>query len=224
MFKKINFLIFIIIILFSCKSKYQGLSEEILKKELLKAIETNKIKDVRNIIKHGVKINFGDKINNNPLAKALFRKRWKIADLLVENGADLNYKIETTCVAPIMFIALGISRYDDIVKYLILKGANVNEKTSKGANALLYAACQNKVDIAKLLIEKNADINIKTPDNNRTPLTMATLNGNKEIVALLIDNGVNINQVGFQNRTALEIARRKKNKDIIAMLEKASIK
>lgn len=218
MLKVSFFIMFIILILFSCKSEYQGLSERELNKALLKAIDTNKIQDIKNIIKYGANINSGSKTTDNPLTKALYSNKWKIADLLVDQGADVNYKIKSDCLIPIIVTAVVFDR-PDIVKYLILKGANVNEKTEKGSNAILNAACQNKVESAKILLEKNADINIKDADG-KTPLTIAAEKGNKEIVALLINNGVDINQVGFKNKTAMEIAKEKNNKDIIALLEK----
>lgn len=222
MLKKIFLLIFIVLVLFSCKSKFQGLSERELNKALLKAIDANKIQDVKNIIKFGAKINFGSKTTDNPLAKALFSNKWKIADLLVEQGADINYKVSLHCLVPIMVSAVAFDR-PDIVRYLISKGANVNEKTEKGSNAILNASCQNKLESAKILLEKNADISIRDNDG-KTPLTIAAEKGNKEIVALLLSNGVDINQIGFKDKTALDLAKEKNNKDIIAMLEKQANK
>lgn len=221
MLKKIFCLVFIVFIIFSCNAK-KGLTEKELNLNLLKAIESGKIQKVKKAIDSGANLNFSNYSMDNPLAKALFGKKWEIADLLIERGADANHKLVLACKVPIIMLAVYTDR-PDVVKYLISKGANVNEKSEKGANAILLAACQNKIESAKILLDNKADINI-VDDLGKTALTMATIRVNKEMVDLLIKSGADINQIGYDKKTALELAKLKNNKEIISMLEKASNK
>ncbi|MCL6590462.1 MAG: ankyrin repeat domain-containing protein [Firmicutes bacterium] len=74
----------------------------------------------------------------------------------------------------------------NMVKYLIEKGANINEKNNAGQTALMYAAEDGHLEIVKFLMEKGADLDAKDV-NNETAFMKATQRGHTEIVRLLID-------------------------------------
>ena len=58
------------------------------------------------------------------------------------------------------------------MKYLIEKGANVEEKENTGTTPLLISIQEGKLDVVKYLIEKGANIDAKTNDDS-TPLCIA---------------------------------------------------
>jgi len=68
----------------------------------------------------------------------------------------------------------------EVVKYLISKGANINEKNNVGFTPLHNAAMDTgheehdtgKLEVAELLISKGADVNIEGPDDLK-PLDFA---------------------------------------------------
>ncbi len=70
------------------------------------------------------------------------------------------------------------------------RGANVNERSNKGKNALMFAASENHQEVVRWLIEQGADVN--AADNyGTTALIVAATAGHHEVVKLLLDNGAN---------------------------------
>lgn len=53
---------------------------------------------------------------------------------------------------------------DEVVEYLISKGANVNAPDKHGITPLLSACYEGHVSCVKILLEKGADKNCKGPD------------------------------------------------------------
>lgn len=67
---------------------------------------------------------------------------------------------------------------ENLMRYLISKGADVNAKQNNGQRALLHLIARNgdNETIAKLLIENNADVDIRD-EFGTTPLYFAAQNG-----------------------------------------------
>ena len=83
----------------------------------------------------------------------------------------------------------------EVVKLLLDKNVDVNNKTTHGNTALMFACLSRNYEIIKLLIDKNADVNAKTtkPAEGFTALIHASQTCEVEIVKLLIDNNANVN-------------------------------
>ena len=78
---------------------------------------------------------------------------------------------------------------EKLVRLLIDKGWNVNQKDEEGNTPLLLAAGYRKEkNIVKLLLENGADPDVKN-DQDETPISTAIYKQNKFTVQLLIDNG-----------------------------------
>jgi len=108
----------------------------------------------------------------------------------IEEGADVNmyYKGAGT---PLFAAVLADS--DDVAKFLIAKGADVNVKDNAGVTPLNFVIrSRGKKDMVELLISKGADVNAK---NNRgvTPLHSACVRGQKDVAELLIVKGAELN-------------------------------
>ena len=77
----------------------------------------------------------------------------------------------------------------DMVKYLILSGADLKEKDSEGNDILLYAILnESPNEMIKTIINSNADVNTKN-NIDQTPLTVALAQKNVELVKMLIKAG-----------------------------------
>ena len=76
---------------------------------------------------------------------------------------------------------LGILGFQDIVEFLIRKGADINAEDGRCRTALIQACEKGHMEIAKALLEAQADVNAAHADG-RTALMMAASAGNKEIV------------------------------------------
>lgn len=77
---------------------------------------------------------------------------------------------------------------DEIVKYLVERGANVNALYEGHYSPLMSAVGSNNIEIIKLLIEKGANVNLKDKHGNDA-LWKAVFNYNFEIVRLLVEAG-----------------------------------
>lgn len=105
-----------------------------------------------------------------------------------------------------------------LVKFLITKGANVNEKDDNGQTPLHHATKAGHKEIVEILIASGAAVNIKNKSFGRTPLFWPAWNGHKEIVELLIANGANINVKENSGRTPIHWAMGNNQEEIVKVL------
>jgi len=131
----------------------------------------------------------------NQLADAVIEKDTVKVEQLFQSGVDINiqHPISGTTV---LMIASSYYYYDDMVAFLISKGADVNLKDSEGKTALLWAS-SNSLENAKILISNGAKVNAAA-NYGMTPFIQATLGVSSgkvpiEMCELLRKNGVNIN-------------------------------
>jgi ankyrin repeat protein len=111
----------------------------------------------------------------------------------------------------------ALNGYEDLVKVLIAKGADVNKT---GWTPLHYAATKGHIRIIKLLLEKFAYIDAESP-NKSTPLMMAAMYGTFDSLKLLIHEGADVLLKNDLNLTALDFARQANRSDSAALLLKA---
>mgnify|MGYP000075278328 CR=1 FL=1 len=77
---------------------------------------------------------------------------------------------------------------EDIAKYLISKGADVNAKDKEGKTALMLAIWRERLNLVKLLIQNKADTGIKNVEGLAAK-DIAELTGNGEIIDFLTSIG-----------------------------------
>lgn len=83
-----------------------------------------------------------------------------VKEIVEKKGIDVNAPIDGRC--PIHYAAdYG---QEDVIAYLISKGANVNSTDKHGISALLAAIWEGHTSCVKLLLEKGASREGKTPD------------------------------------------------------------
>ena len=115
----------------------------------------------------------------------------------------------------------------DLVKLLVISGANINHKSRVGSNPL-FMACQYfhsnrarqvllgkpdvpvQLDLVKFLVENGADVRA-VGRNGNTPLTVAALSGHKDpsLVLYLLEQGADPNANNSHGSTALHFAAEK---------------
>jgi len=104
-----------------------------------------------------------------------------------------------------------------LVRELLRKGAQVNEKDGGGGTPLHFASCQGHLEISKYLILMGADVN--SADNcGSTPLHLACDAGLKDLAELFISKGADINAAADDGLTALHLASRCGAVDLAAFL------
>ncbi|XP_013212655.3 ankyrin repeat and SOCS box protein 3 isoform X1 [Ictidomys tridecemlineatus] len=128
---------------------------------------------------------------------------WKIAQILLEAGADPNAATleETTP----LFLAVENGQID-VLRLLLRHGANVNGSHSMcGWNSLHQASFQENAEIIKLLLKKGANKECQD-DFGITPLFVAAQYGKLESLNILISSGANVNCQALDKANPLFIA------------------
>lgn len=106
---------------------------------------------------------------------------------------------------------LGTAYYNekqDIVEYLLEKGANIDKQNNIGFTILITACFKYDYNGAKYFIEHGANLDIKDIDGY-TALMVACQNGDIQIVRLLVNSGADIDIKDGQGHNALDHAIRR---------------
>ena len=104
-----------------------------------------------------------------------------------------------------------------VVKFLIEKGADINQNSDMGT-ALMAAAVKKNTEIAQLLLEKKADPNLSDP-NGTTALIYAVQFNAPDLIKLLLKYNASKNGKDKSGKTAFEYAVFAGNEAIINLLK-----
>ncbi|KAK0067089.1 ankyrin repeat domain-containing protein 17 [Biomphalaria pfeifferi] len=97
---------------------------------------------------------------------------------------------------------------------LITSGEKVNARNNIGETALVIASEKEHAETVKLMIAHGADVN-KGNRENWTPLIAACYYGHTDIVHLLIQSGASVNKRDNINSMTLNVASKKRFCDIV---------
>lgn len=132
----------------------------------------------------------GKKLNSvYPLSQACEWGDFSVVKAFVEHGANVNTKDGHH--QSVLWHAV-FNRHDDVVKYLLEKGADA--KAIQDQERTLLWAAKSKA-MAQLLINAGVDPKYKTSDND-TALHEACQNCFADVVGVLLDNGLNVEAKG----------------------------
>lgn len=95
--------------------------------------------------------------------------------------------------------------YDNEVRKLISRGADVDTETSNGATPLFFAISNDHLSVVNILLSSGADPN-KLTNTKETPLILASRRNNLEIAESLIRSGAEIDHQDMYGATALHYA------------------
>jgi uncharacterized protein len=110
-----------------------------------------------------------------PLGLAVFFGHRKLAEYLLDAGADVNQAATNSFkVAP---IHAAVSNGDlETVRMILKRGAGVNARQQNGFTALHGAAGAGRIDLIELLLEYGADATVRS-DDGKTPVDVAEERG-----------------------------------------------
>ena len=111
-----------------------------------------------------------------------------VKEILAKDPSLLNAKGHNE-KAPLHWAAQG--GHLEVAKFLIAKGANVNELNIQKETPLVYAAEGGHLKLAELLIAKGADVNIKTT-LQASPIHYALWAEHIEMVKLMLKKGADL--------------------------------
>lgn len=183
----------------------------------LSPIEDAAAKGQANIISEMLEQGVDPADRNTALIHAALNGNMEIMNLLINKGADINWKNpKDENRTPLM--AAAENGKPEITRLLLEKGADANARLSSGMTALHFAAMKGHGEVMKLLLSSGADINA-ADESGTTALMEAALFDRTEAVKLLLDKGVDIN---FEQRqsglTALSLAAERCNPNTVKVL------
>jgi len=177
-----------------------------------------------------------DEFSDTPLLLAVRKGHLQTVRLLIDKGANINYKNPSTGETPL--IRAAKAGHEDVVKLLLEKGASVAQTDNTGGSVvtwacrkgfvgtlkilidhgltledsnqfppLLVASSFGSIDVIRFLISKKFDVNIQD-DQGRTPLIMASIFGHTTVLDLLVENNATLDLKDNNGGTAIYHAAR----------------
>ena len=158
-----------------------------------------------------------DDDGNTALKRAVNRGHTEMVNILLERGADPNYK--TTNESEYPLIEACIRNNTKIVKMLVDNGADMTVRDSEEDLTPLHLVSSNgNIELVQFFLDKGADVNSNT-DDGPTALMTACINEHTNIVKMLINNGADINRQDNNNgATPLIEASFRDNPEIVSLL------
>ncbi len=165
------------------------------KEDFIIATQNGDIETVRRLIHEGFEVNMQYAMSGlipgfppvegwTPLMTAAIRNDTKLARLLIDSNADLNYR-DYSGNAPLHWAAKEGNTA--VAKVLINAGADVNIQNNIGETPLYWACGSLHLECVQYLLAAGADVNLY--NNEYSPLWKAAREGGWRIVELLIHNG-----------------------------------
>ena len=139
----------------------------------------------------------------------------KVVKRTEKDGFDINSKLKADGSTALMIAAAA--GQNDVIRFLIEKGAAVNAKKDFGYTALMSSIINNQTETAGLLIEKGAEVNALT-SINETPMSLVIEKCNTQLLNLLIEQGAAINFQTKVDQKPLLIAATKGCEDVLGIL------
>ncbi len=196
--------------------------------ELSNAIIASDEDRVKFLIGKGADVNKQDSQGWTPLANAARQRKDKIAEILLENGANPNLSSDGTTPLIAAVMRDSVPTIDVLLKH----GAKIEEPGPEGYRPLSMAIADSRYDAAKALIEHGADINAASGEDGLTPLIVAAAQTGPaegarfvpgstrpiDIAKMLVDGGADVNAQAKNGMTALMVAATHNSPPMIGLL------
>jgi len=151
---------------------------------------------VRHLLEHGADTDAqAHTEHSTPLHVASYHGGFKVVQLLLERGANINARNEEGHT-PLHRVLLDLdddfgAEYFDAIQLLLEHGADVGALDGRQSTPLHVASKYGTAKATRLLLEHGADVHA-LDGNHSTPLHLASQGENAELVRLLLDHGANI--------------------------------
>ncbi|KAH9037400.1 ankyrin repeat-containing domain protein [Lactarius deliciosus] len=155
----------------------------------------------RLIMKRPEQANVGGGLILAPLPAALYKRHFRVADLLRQHDAAVDVRgfRERT-----LLHRAAMSGHVDIVRWLLNHGADANARQNDHWTPLHLAVYNNQLEVVQVLLGYNVDTNSKN-DVGETPLHLASL-GQVVIARLLLSHGANVDEKDGKGKTPFQMA------------------
>lgn len=173
------------------------------------------------LISQGADVNFTS-CKYTPLETACFHNSFKVAKLLLENGAVVNVRRkpqnkEQTYYGTPLHSAVKANAIE-CVQLLLAEGAEINPEESQGISPLHVAAEMGYLHCMNILLNSGCDPNLTLPDTSTTALHLAAEGGCSECISLLLHKGAKADVRNNKGQTALHLAAHAHSVECVEML------
>lgn len=152
--------------------------------------------------------------NHSPLAAALHKRHFDIAEQLLRHDANVDVKGYEGRTPLHAASAEGLA---DVAKWLLDHAADPNAVQDDLLTPLNMAAANGHLEVVQMLLERGAKVNATTSDRS-IPLHQASENGHIKIVGLLIDHGADVHAQDVYQSTPLHLASSRGHTEIVRLL------
>ena len=184
--------------------------------KLMFAAEQGDVLAMREALVAGAPLNAYNE-SGNAFALALKAGHYTIAEFLLKVGASFEQGFEVD--EPSALMLASAEGRNDLVKQLIIKGAEIDHADSQGYTAAANAALNRHLTTLKILI--NAGAKVDADPQGKSILMHMVIDNNPLIVQQLIGAGADVNYRDSSGDTALGLARRAGYYDLDLMLIQA---
>ena len=150
---------------------------------------------------HPEQVNAKGGRRHSPLAAALYRGHFRVADLLHQHGAVVNVPDHNNQT---LLQAASADGRIGFVRWLLDHGADTNSQPDDHGTPIHLAASNGHLEVIQALLEHNAHTQA-VDKGGRTPLHLASSSGKAEIVRLLLEHGADPNAVDSDGWTPLNL-------------------
>ncbi|KAF2628821.1 ankyrin repeat domain-containing protein [Macroventuria anomochaeta] len=147
-------------------------------------------------------LNAEDSWNDTPLTIAARHGHCELANMLLDNGAEVSAHGGHYGNA---LQAASAGGHEQVFKMLLDKDADVNAQGGHYGNALQAASAGGHEQIVKTLLDKDADVNTQGGHYGNA-LQAASARGHEQVVKTLLDKGADVNAQGGGYGNALQAA------------------
>lgn len=111
-----------------------------------------------------------------------------------------NIILNNHTIENLVFNLIEEDKWETFIELIALNTIDINQRDSKGRNALFWAINKSKIDVIEKLITLGIDQNVST---NLTAMNYAVYKDNVKIIKCLKKCGININEKDDINSTPL---------------------
>lgn len=199
---------------------------------LYAAIKSRQYLVVKLLLKYNANPNAVTSLGSTPFLLASEIGDLDVIQCFVEHGAELDYAPngkqadDLNITGQTALFMATLKEQNDVVKYLIEKGAKVNVRNRYGVSPLLLCSEAGNEELVKMLVNAGADINMSPSGElaiehilaGQTPLYGAAKKGHLNICKFLIDHGSNIDAETMTGATPLYTAVEENHFSIVKLL------
>ena len=175
------------------------------------AVHFQKIKAAERLLQAGSDPHTHTGATCSPLERAVWKGNMEIVALLLSGGGDPPITDAGTTVLHWS----TMSNNTQVVNWALHTGIDVNQRTTGGYTALMWAADEPNPVIIKTLLNAGALVHFKSVKDHCTALDIAAIKGSTECVETLLDGGAHPESKSVNGYTSLSWAASNGHLDVV---------